>query len=113
MTTKKGIKKTTTAKRKSVAIRALENLVGEPLSFGDLIVSARDLTGMTQTELARELNVTRSHICDLEKGRRHASPAKAAKIANALGHSRALFVRMALQELIDAAGLDYGVELTG
>jgi len=44
-------------------------------------------------------------LCDIEKGRKVVGPERAARFANVLGRSQHQFVRLALQELLDEAGL--------
>ena len=47
-----------------------------------------------QTERAVRLGVSRSHLCDLEKGRKSVSPARAAAFAAIPGYSEKQFVRL-------------------
>ncbi len=54
---------------------------------------------------------TRSHLCDIEKGRKLVSPKLAAKYANNLGHSERQFVRLALQDQVAKAGLRFEVKI--
>jgi transcriptional regulator with XRE-family HTH domain len=86
-------------------------LLGKPLSLGQALAGLRDLHGVSQTELARMSGLSRQHVCDIEKGRRFVSPAKAAAIARKLGHPEAYFIRLALQDSINQGGLKYKVQL--
>jgi DNA-binding XRE family transcriptional regulator len=58
------------------AVEFFENLYG-PLTFGDMLWSIRMCDELSQTEFAEMLGVSRSHICDVEKGRKLVSPARA------------------------------------
>ena len=87
------------------AMDFLEQLTGGPLTFGEALVAVRDREGVTQAELARMAGVTRSTICDLEKGRTFPSPELAAKNARLSNHDEAQFVRLAFQDQVRKAGL--------
>jgi antitoxin HigA-1 len=104
---------TTTKKksRKSDAMRFLDKLIGKPLTFGGMLQTIRETDGHTLAAMAKKLGVTRGHICDIEKGRRGVSPARAAKWAKVLGYPAALFVQLALQAQVDEAGLGYRIEV--
>ena len=93
-----------TTKRKSAAVRFLEVLGGE-YTFGGMLSSIREGEELSQSEMARRLGVSRSHLCDIEKGRKAVSPARAAEFARVLGMSEKQFVRVALQELVNETGL--------
>ena len=96
---------------KSKARRTLEKILGGPLTLGELLNAIRQGEGWSQTEMATRLEVSRSHLCDIEKGRKTVAPARAARFAAALGYSEAQFVRLALQDLIEDAGLMMTVEV--
>jgi transcriptional regulator with XRE-family HTH domain len=91
-------------KRKSAAVLLLEKLGGE-YTFGAMLSSIREGEELSQAEMARRLGVSRSHLCDIEKGRKAVSPARAAEFALVLGMSEKQFVRVALQELVNETGL--------
>ena len=55
--------------------------------------------------------MSRSNLCDVEKGRWIGSPEKAAKIAKILGYSTTQFVACALEEQLHKMGLHLKVEL--
>lgn len=47
----------------------------------------------------------------MEKGRKTLSPERAAKWARILGYPESVFIRLAIQAELDAAGLKYKVEI--
>ncbi|MFN8543158.1 MAG: helix-turn-helix transcriptional regulator [Candidatus Binatia bacterium] len=96
---------------KSAAIKLLEQISGGPLSLGKAIESVRRSEDLSQDECARRLGVSKSHLCDVEKGRKTVSPERAAKWARVLGFPESVFVRLAIQGELDAAGLRYKVEI--
>lgn len=99
-----------TIKGKSRARRFLEDLAG-PLSFGSLLSAIREGEELSQAEMARRLGISRSHLCDVEKGRKSVSPGRAAEFAQSLGYSEKQFVRLALQDLVNEAGLRLEVQV--
>ena len=100
----------TIKKSKDSSVAELERkLLGKSLSMGTALVGLRGLHGLTQVELASRVGMSKQHICDIEKGRRFLSPAKAAEIAKRLGHPEAYFVKLALQDIISHGGLKYKV----
>ncbi|MCB9029883.1 MAG: helix-turn-helix transcriptional regulator [Deltaproteobacteria bacterium] len=96
---------------KSESMSFLESLAGEEFSFAALLKSIRKGEGLSQVEFAELLGISRSHLCDIEKGRKAVSPARAAQFANVLEYSPEQFVRIVLQEQLDNAGLKIKVEL--
>lgn len=98
-----------TTERTSQARRFLEGLNDGPLRLGDLLASIRKGEGMSQSDFAKKLGLSRSHLCDIEKGRKVVAPARSSQFAKLLGYSEAQFVRLAVQEMLDRAGLDLSV----
>ncbi len=103
MTTKK---KTATASAKRVLAK-----VAGPLTIGGTLNAIRLGEEESLERFAARLKVTRAHLCDIEKGRRGVAPERAASWARALGYSEAQFVRLALQAVLDEAGLDLTVDV--
>lgn len=98
-------------KKKSKAMALLEELMGGPLTLGGTLQSIRQGEEMSQTDFAQRLDISRSHLCDIEKGRKAVSPARAAKWAALLGYSKEQFVRLALQDQVAQAGLAMKVQV--
>jgi transcriptional regulator with XRE-family HTH domain len=83
-------------KKKSDAVKFLENLSGGALTFGTLLESIREGEEISQVAFAKKLKISKAHLCDLEKGRRLPSPSRAAKFAKILGYSPERFVKVTL-----------------
>jgi transcriptional regulator with XRE-family HTH domain len=98
-------------RKKSETMRFLENIAGRPLTLGGLLESIRLGEDMSQAAFAEKLGISASHLCDIEKGRKVVSPERAARFAKILGRSPQQFVRLALQELVDEAGLKMKVDI--
>ena len=97
-------------RRKSEAMKLLEKISRGPLTLGRAIESIRKSEELSQDECARRLGVSKSHLCDVEKGRKTVSPERAAKWAP-LGYPESVLVRLAIQGGLNAAGLKYRVEI--
>lgn len=80
-----------------------------PLTLPRLLVAQRQCEEMTQADFARLLGISKSHLSDIECGRKAVSPDRAARFARTLQLSEAQFVRLALQDIVDRAGLRFKV----
>ncbi len=98
-------------RKKSKALQSLEAATGGPITLGKLIEAIRLGEEKTQPEFAKTLGISKSHLNDIEKGRKVVSPDRAARFAKALGYSEERFVTLSLQGIIDQAGLAFRVEL--
>lgn len=97
---------------KSKAKKFLEHLNDGPLTIGDLLWSIREGEELSMAAFAEQLGISRSHLNDIEKGRKPVSPQKAAEYAQILGYSEQQFIRLALQDLLNRNDLDeYEVDL--
>lgn len=100
-----------TTRKKSAARQLLEEIAGRPLTLGSLIEALRLSDEVSQAVFAKRLKISPSHLCDIEKGRKAISPARAAQFARILGEHEPQFVRLAIQEELDRAGLNFIVKL--
>ena len=94
------------------ALDFLDELIGEAETFGAYLEAVRKGEELSQTELAAKLGISRSHLCDIEKGRKLVAPERAARFAEILGYLPASFVQLALQDLLDRAKLAMQVNVT-
>jgi transcriptional regulator with XRE-family HTH domain len=97
--------------KKSNAIRFLEKLTGGPVTLGRFLEAVRLGEELTQAAFAEKLGLSRSHLNDVEKGRKAVSPERAARFAKILGYSQARLVQLALQDLINRGGLKLQVDV--
>lgn len=88
----------------------LDELNGGPLTFSQMMESFRLCDEMSLVDYAGRLGVSRQYLCDVEKGRRTVSLARAAEWGRILGYGEELFMKLALEQQARAAGLD--VEIT-
>ncbi len=82
-----------------------------PLTFGNALESYRLGEEMSQKDFARQLGITPQSLCDLEKGRRIPSIARAAKIAKKLREPVETWITLALSDMMREAHLDLKVEV--
>lgn len=90
---------------------ALDRAAGASLSLGDALWALRRTDGQSLEAFAVRLDLSRAHLCDIEKGRKAVSPDRAARFARRLGQSELVFVELALQDQLVAARLAYRVKL--
>ena len=75
------------------------------------IFNSYDIIGNIKEDLAKKLGISRSNLCDIERGRRFISSELAEKFAERLGESKEQFIRIALQDQLNRAGLKYFVNI--
>ena len=101
----------TTRSKKSEAMKIMEELTGGPLTFGEMLNSIRLCDEYSQIEFARLLGISKSHLCDVEKGRKSVSPGRAVRWAKILGYPQRQFVRLSLQQMLDRDNIDLEVKV--
>ena len=100
-----------TKNEKNATLKFLEKKTRGPVTFGKLIEAIRLGEALTQPALAKQLGISKSHLNDIEKGRKSVSPERAAHFANLLGYSKERFITLSLQAMLDEAGLNFIVEV--
>ena len=99
-----------TKHRKSSVRTLLEKHAGGPLTLGSLVRAIREGEDYSLADMGEKLRVTRGHVAAIERGK-PVSPEAAARYAKALGYSEEQFVRLALQDQVRRAGLQYEVAM--
>jgi transcriptional regulator with XRE-family HTH domain len=89
----------------------LESLSGGPLTFGQLLAAAREADEQSLAQFAGRLGISRQHLHQLESGQKRVSPERAVHFARILGHNELYFVQLALQDLLDDAGVQARIEV--
>ncbi|OFZ29336.1 MAG: hypothetical protein A2622_07475 [Bdellovibrionales bacterium RIFCSPHIGHO2_01_FULL_40_29] len=82
-----------------------------PISFGGFLRSSRTMKNLTQKEMAEYLGVSKSTLCDIEKGRQFVSIELAYKIAKKCGLSEAMAVECTVRDQIKRSGLNLYVQI--
>jgi antitoxin HigA-1 len=89
----------------------LEQLIGGPLTLGGALSALHESEEESLAVFAERLSISRTHLSDIEHGRRSVSPERASRFAKALKQNEAQFVRLALQDQIRSAGLRLRVDV--
>lgn len=83
----------------------------ERSQLGEQLVTWRIKEGLGQEALAKRLGISKSHLCDIEKGRKFLSAERAAKFAKTLGIAPEHMIKWALQDSLSAQGLHFKLKL--
>lgn len=95
--------------KKSSAVKILEKIRGGPLTFGRMIESIRKADEISQVELAKKMQISKAHLCDIEKGRRAVTLSRAIQFAKILGYSPTQFAALALEDQAREVGLKFKI----
>jgi transcriptional regulator with XRE-family HTH domain len=97
-------------KRKSYGLKDLEKQLGR-LTVGEFLHTWRTTEELTLKEFGKRVGLSVANLCDIEKGRKCVSPEKAEQIAKTIGVPPALLIRLSIEEALQAAGLNYRVDV--
>lgn len=97
--------------KKSNAVRFLEKIVGEEVSFAMALRAYRGSMEMTQEELAKKLGVKKSYISNLENKRDFVTVEQAIRFAKIFREPVMLWMGYALQDMVNRAGVNVRVKL--
>ena len=100
----------TTKRKKQFGVKELEQRYGG-LTIARFLRSWRLSEDLSQVEFGGVIGISAQNLSDIENGRKGVSIEKAYTIAEAIGYSPAVLVKLVLQEQIDTAGLSYSVDL--
>lgn len=81
------------------------------MTVGLFLLAFRESEGLSQVAFAKKLRLSRANVCDLEKGRKNISPARAVQIAKSLGVPEKVLIQLSIQDALRSAHLNYTVEL--
>ena len=96
---------------KSATVKFLDKVLGEPMTLGRMLVSIGKEEGLSVAQLAKKLGVSRQHLHAIENELTSVSIARAVRWAKVLGYPEALFVELALQSEVAAAGMRLRVKV--
>lgn len=101
----------TIKKNESVnAIDATQD-IWDTMTFGSLVRSLRLSDELSQTELARRLEVSNSFLSDVENNRKDVGIPFAKKVADVLGYSIEPLIELLIRDQLRKQDLNYIVEL--
>lgn len=78
----------------------------EDPTVGSMLKNHRECEELTQTQLAKILGISKSHLSDIENGRKFVSIERAKDFARRLGDSENYFVFCVIRELLKRANHD-------
>ncbi|MBX2986340.1 MAG: helix-turn-helix transcriptional regulator [Bdellovibrionaceae bacterium] len=81
------------------------------LTVGKALKAWRLAEGLSQGPFAKRLGISVQSLCDLEKGRRVPTPARAAKMARKMGIPEISLIQLALRDALFAEGFEFNVRL--
>ena len=81
------------------------------LTVPKLLVAWRRSEGQSQKEFAKKIGISAANLCDIEKGRKGLSLAKAEEVAERIGYSPITLVQLLIQDQLRENGLGYCVEV--
>jgi transcriptional regulator with XRE-family HTH domain len=96
--------------RQESASKYMERTYGK-LTFGAHLRAIRLGEAWSLAAMGKTLGVSAPHLSDIEHDRRTVSPERAAAWAKALGYDQAQFVQLAVQGLLDVAGIKLRVSI--
>ncbi len=100
-----------TTKKISSARKVIEKIRKGPLTFGRMIESLRTCDEISQVDLSKKMGMSKSYLCDIEKGRRSITPELAARFAKVMKYDVKHFVSLAIEDMLHRAGLKMKVVL--
>ena len=89
----------------------LQKLESRRFTFGTMLTYLRKEGGVSQVDLANRMGVSKGLICDIEKGRRHASIKLSLAVAKALKFPREVLVRQVFQDQLKRHSLNFPVKV--
>ena len=96
-------------KKRIPAREALKNVLKS--SFGEFVKDIRECDEISQTELAKRMQVSRQFIHAIEKDKAKISLEMAIKVARALGYPYEAFVEIFLNDMLRKSGIKKIVHL--
>ena len=98
-----------TTKKSISARKALTDVLKS--SFGEFVRDIRECDEISQTELAKRMQVSRQFINAIEKDKANISLEMAVKIARTLGYPYEAFVEIFLNDMLRKSGINKIVHL--
>ena len=93
------------------AKNALEKSGSGPTTFAILLRTHRLAEEMSLAQMSELLQISISHLSDIEHGRKFVSIERAKEFAQRLGDSERYFVLIALRDLLKRANCNYEIDL--
>ena len=82
-----------------------------PFTFATFILGARTTLDLTQVQMAARIGISKSALCEIEKGRTLVSPKSAVSYAKKAGFSMTLALESCLQDQLRKAKINKRVKI--
>lgn len=82
-----------------------------PFSFATFMLGARTTLDLTQVEMAKKLGITKSALCEIEKGRTLVSVEAAIRYAKKAGFSTTVAIEACLQDQLKKANIKKRIKI--
>jgi DNA-binding XRE family transcriptional regulator len=92
------------------ASKVFEDTLG-PFSFAIFMVGIRTTLDLTQVEMAKKLGISKSALCEVEKGRTFVSVETAVKYAKKCGFSQTVALQACFQDQLRRAKIKKRVKI--
>lgn len=92
-------------------LHKLEKITAQKLTIGRLLSAIRQSDEKILQEFAKDLDISKQYLSDLEHGMRYASPKAATEYAIKLCYSPEQFLRLCLQDMIDRHHLNMLIDV--
>lgn len=99
-----------TNKMSQETLNLIDEIIGEKLTFGNMLASIRQCEKITQADFSKILGISRQYLCNIEHDRKIVSPKKAYEYAKKLGYPSEVFIMLAIQAELDGAKLPFDIE---
>lgn len=87
------------------------NKIQGPFSFSTFLLGIRTSLDLSQTDMAKKLGISKSALCEIEKGRTLVSPKAAVRYAKKAGFSEIVALEACLQDQLKKANIKVRVTL--
>lgn len=94
-------------------VKKLDDLIGEPESFGQLVWAFRQCENLSQEALAKRIGVSKQYISAIENGHKLVSIEQAKKLAEIFEMPPKMFIESLMQQQLNNCHVNYKVELHG
>lgn len=87
------------------------NKIHGPFSFSTFLLGIRTSLDLSQAGMAKKLGISKSALCEIEKGRTLVSPKAAVRYAKKAGFSEIVALEACLQDQLKKANIKVRVKL--
>lgn len=98
---------TTNRKSENINASAWSEKILSKTTFGQLLRNLREADGISQTDLAKKIFVSKQYLSDIERDRKSASIAFAKNIADTMGYAVEPMIEIIIRDDLKKNNLDF------